>query len=166
MFAMTFWAAAQIQPQRDKVALHWLGLYGFETYAPRLCDRRVVRGSKVVKTPLLFPGYVFVVVELQWSQAKFSPGVVRIVMDGATPAAVPDAVITSLKRREVDGLIELPKPPKFRRGDHVQIRRGPFADRVGLFVGMRPRDRVAVLLSMLGTSRRVELPDADVARWP
>ncbi len=98
---MAYWAAAQIQPQRDRVALHWLKLYGFQTYAPRLCDRRVVRGCKVIKTPLLFPGYVFVLVELQWSQAKFSPGVVRIVMDGVKPAVVPDSVITSLKRREV-----------------------------------------------------------------
>jgi transcriptional antiterminator RfaH len=93
-------------------------------------------------------------------------GVARPVMDGPTPAAVPDAIVASLKARENNGLIELPQPPRFRRGDHVQIRRGPFANRVGLFAGMRPRDRVAVLLRMLGTSRRVELADADVERWP
>jgi hypothetical protein len=37
---MPFWAAAPLQPQRDRVALHWLQLYGFETYAPRLRDRQ------------------------------------------------------------------------------------------------------------------------------
>ena len=164
---MSYWAAAQLQPQRDQLALHCLKLFGFETYAPRLRDRRTIRGRKVIKTPLLFPGYIFVLIELQWSQAQYSPGVVRLVMDGATPARVPDAMVVSLKAREVSGLIELPPPPpRFRRGDHVQIRRGPFADRVGLFVGMRPRDRVAVLLKMLGSSRQVELPDAAVTRWP
>jgi transcriptional antiterminator RfaH len=165
---MAFWAAAQLQPQRDQLALHCLKLFGFETYAPRLRDQRTIRGRKVIKTPLLFPGYVFVLIELQWNQARWSPGVVRLVMDGIAPAAVPDTVVTSLRAREVNGLIELPPPPppRFRRGDHVQIRRGPLAGKVGLFAGMRPRDRVAVLLSLLGGSRRVELPDTAVERWP
>ena len=58
MFVMAYWAAAQLQPQRDQLALHCLKLFGFETYAPRLRDRRTIRGPKVIKTPLLFPGYV------------------------------------------------------------------------------------------------------------
>jgi hypothetical protein len=37
-------------------------------------------------------------------------------MDGPTPAVILGAVVTSLRKREVNGLIELPKPPKFRRG--------------------------------------------------
>jgi len=164
---MSYWAAAQLQPQRDQLALHCLKLFGFETYAPRFRDRRIARGRKVIKTPLLFPGYIFVLVQLQWSQAQWAPGVARLVMDGSTPAAIPDAVVASLKAREVSGLIELPPPPpRFRRGDYVRVRRGPFANRVGLFAGMRPRDRVAVLLTMLGSSRRVELADADLERWP
>ncbi|MBR0730377.1 hypothetical protein JQ595_16620 [Bradyrhizobium japonicum] len=165
--AMGFWATVQLQPQRDRLALHFLALNGFETYAPRLRDRRISRGRKVIRTPLLFPGYAFILVRLQWSQAMFSPGVSRLVMNGATPAIVPDAVITSLKAREIGGLIELPPPPpRFRRGDYLQIKRGPLAHRVGLFAGMLPRDRVAVLLRMLGSSRRVELPEAAVERWP
>jgi len=167
MFVMAFWAAAQLQPQRDQLALHCLRLFGFETYAPRLRDRRTVHGCKVIKTPLLFPGYIFVLVQLQWSQAQWAPGIARLVMDGSTPAAVPDAVVAALKAREVSGLIELPPPPpRFRRGDYVRVRRGPFANKVGLYAGMKPRDRVAVLLSLLGGSRRVELAHADVARWP
>ena len=62
MFVMAFWAAAQLQPQRDQLALHCLKLFGFETYAPRLRDQRTIRGRKVIKTPLLFPGYVFVLI--------------------------------------------------------------------------------------------------------
>src|SRR4029079_11888729 len=79
MFVMAFWAAAQLQPQRDQLALHCLKLFGFETYAPRLRDQRTLRSRKVIKTPLLFPGYVFVLIELQWNQARWSPGVIRLV---------------------------------------------------------------------------------------
>lgn len=160
-----YWCAAQLQPGRDRLALHFLQLNGFQTYAPRLRDRRIERGRKVIKTPLIFPGYVFVQIELQWSQARWAPGIARLVMDGDTPAVVPNAVIRSLKSREVGGLIELPKPPKFKRGDHVQIRRGPFAYKVGLVIGMRPRERVALLLHMLGGARQIELSDSEVERW-
>ena len=115
MFAMGYWTAVQVQPRRDRLALHFLELFGFETYAPRLRDRRIIRGRRVVQNPLLFPGYLFCLIELQWSQARFSPGVVRLVMDGVVPATVPDTVISSLKAREIGGLIELPKPPTTRR---------------------------------------------------
>jgi transcription antitermination factor NusG len=164
MFVMAFWAAAQLQPRRDQLALHCLKLFGFETYAPRLRDQRTIRGSKVIKTPLLFPGYVFVLIHLQWSRARWSPGVVRLVMDGITPAVVPDTVVTSLKAREVNGLIELPSPPRFQRGDRVRVLHGPLAGQVGLFAGMKPRERVAVLLTLLGSSRRVELAGSAVER--
>src|SRR5262245_29703186 len=118
-----YWCAAQLEPRRDGLALHCLRQAGFETYAPRLRERRILRGRKVVQTPLLFPGYLFVLIELQWHTARWSPGVARIVMDGMAPARVPDRVIAAIRSRETGGLVEL--PPKFRRGDSVRILRGP-----------------------------------------
>ena len=153
---MPFWAAAQLQLHRDRVALHLLQQAGFETYAPRLRERRIVRGRKVVATPLLFPGYAFVFIQMQWHTARWTPGVIRLVMDGVAPAVVPNAVITELQAREVGGLIELPAP--FRPGDRVRIRRGAFIDHIGLVAGMKPHERVEVLLSLLGGQRRVTLP--------
>ena len=154
---MSYWAAAQLQPQRDALALHCLHQAGFETYAPRLREPRTAHGRKVVRTPLLFPGYLFVLIELQWHTARWSPGVVRLVLNGTAPAAVPDGVIAALKAREMNGLIELPKPPKFRSGDRVRVLHGPFAGHVGLYAGMKPRERVEVLLAILGGAQRVTL---------
>jgi transcription antitermination factor NusG len=73
---------------------------GFETYAPRLRERRVRHGRKVEIRPLLFPSYVFVLIELQWHQARWAPGVIRLVMDGMSPAVVPNPVIAALRARE------------------------------------------------------------------
>src|SRR5262249_17099507 len=145
-----YWAAAQLQPQRDTLALHFLRQAGFETYAPRLRECRTVKGRKVVHTPLLFPSYVFVFIRLQWSAAHWCPGVIRLVMDGTAPAHVPDVVIDEIRKRERNGLVELPKPPPARFGDAMRILRGPFAGRVGLCAGMRPRQRVEILLQLLG----------------
>ena len=161
-----YWAAAQLQPQRDALALHFLRQAGFETYAPRLRERRTVHGRKVVKTPLLFPAYAFVFITLQWHAARWSPGVIRLVMDGAAPARVPDAVIEEIRSRERGGLVELPKPPLARLGDRVRVTAGPFAGHVGLYAGMKPRDRVEVLLRVLGGAQRVTLAASTVEAVP
>ena len=72
---------------------------------------------------------------------------------------MPDRIISELRGRERNGLITLPPPPGFHRGDRVRITRGPFAGQLAVFDGMRPHERVAVLLQLLG---RVELPKADI----
>jgi Transcription termination factor nusG len=79
---MSYWAAAQLEPQRDGLALHGLEQAGFQTYCPRVRERRTLHDRKVVQTPLLFPGYLFVLIELQWHTARWSPGVVRLVLNG------------------------------------------------------------------------------------
>jgi hypothetical protein len=65
-----------------------------------------------------------------------------------------------LKGRERDGLVELPPPPSFQRGDPVRIVRGVFTEQLALFEGQRPHERVAVLLHLLG---RVELAKRNIA---
>jgi transcriptional antiterminator RfaH len=159
-----YWAAAQLQPQRDALALHFLRQAGFETYAPRLRERRTVHGRKVVRTPLLFPAYAFVFIRMQWHAARWAPGVIRLVMDGASPARVPDSVIDEIRARERGGLIELPKSPLAQLGDRVRVTAGPFANHVGLYAGMRPRERVEVLLRILGGAQRVTLAASAVER--
>ena len=155
---MSYWASAQLQPQRDGLALHCLRQAGFETYAPRLREPRTAHGRKVTRTPLLFPGYLFVWIDLQWHRARWCCGVIRLITAGdATPARVPDGVIADLKGCETDGLTDLPPPPKFRAGDRVRVVRGPFAGHVGLYAGMKPRERVEVLLVILVGSQRVTL---------
>ena len=49
------------------------------------------------------------------------------------------------------------RPPKFRSGDRLRVTHGPFAGHVGLYAGMKPRERVEVLLAILGGSQRVTL---------
>jgi transcriptional antiterminator RfaH len=154
---MAFWACARLEPRREALAAHCLALAGFSVYTPRLREHRVLRGRRVEVNPPLFPGYCFVAIVLQWHAARWCPGVIRLVMDGAAPARVPDAVIEEIRSRERGGLIELPKPPSVRPGDAVRILRGPFGGKLAIYAGMKPRARVEVLLSLLGSSRRMML---------
>ena len=56
-----------------------------------------MRGRKVVRKPLLFPGYCFVFIELQWHAARWSPG----TLAGDGPAHVPEGVIDKSARASV-----------------------------------------------------------------
>jgi transcriptional antiterminator RfaH len=159
---MSYWACAQLETHRERLALHFLNLNGFTTYCPRIRGRRVMPTSKAETTTALFPGYAFIVIELQWHTARWSPGVLNIILAGDHPARVPDRVITDLRSRERNGLIELPPKPGLRRGDQVRILRGPFTDRLALYDGMRGPERIMVLLSLLGSLQRVEIARRDI----
>ena len=59
-------------------------------------------------------------------------------MAGDAPARVSDAVIAEFRGRERDGLIELPKAPGLKPGDHVRIIAGPFSERLALYEAKHP----------------------------
>jgi transcriptional antiterminator RfaH len=159
---MGYWTAAQLMPRQEALALHCLKLAGYETYLPRLRERRVSRGRRITVTPPLFPGYLFILIQLQWHTARWSPGIAAIIRDGECPAKVSDAVIAEIRGRECGGLIELPKLPGMKIGERVRVTRGPFSGLEGLYSGQSSRQRVEILLRILGASQRVTLPRGDI----
>lgn len=156
-----YWACVLAETNREKVALRFLDMAGYETYCPWF-------GSKRRVTPL-FPGYLFCLItaESGWWRARWSIAVRGLVRGaGDAPARVPDLVVSGLRRQERNGLIVLPKKPGLQRGDQVRITRGPLVDRLAIFDGMKGSERVAVLLVMLGSLQRVELSRRDIERVP
>jgi transcriptional antiterminator RfaH len=110
---MSYWACAQLEANRERLAVHCLSLGGFEVYLPRLRVKRATPARKTsMQAPALFPGYGFVLIELQWHAARWSPGVLRFVLDGDRPARVPDKVIAELKERERNGPVPIGIPSR------------------------------------------------------
>ncbi len=155
-------------PRKEGLALHCLGLAGFTTYVPQVREKRLIRGRKVATIAPLFPAYCFIWIELQWHAIKWAYGVSALILDGDRPARVPDRIIEELRGRERGGIIRLPPPPKptapFVTGDRLRVRSGPLTGLDGLYAGMAPRERVFVLLRMLGGERTVELAQGDVLK--
>ena len=118
-----FWACARTEVQREAVAERHLALAGFATYLPKIkVERHGARanGHAALTTPL-FPSYIFVSILEQWHAITTSIGVASLITNDGRPAHVPAHIIAELRARENgDGLIELPKPPQFSRGDRVQ----------------------------------------------
>jgi transcriptional antiterminator RfaH len=159
---VTYWACAQVEPQQERAAQHFLGLNGFQSYCPRLRVVRRSHGRQIVTKPPLFPSYVFVAIVTGWWSARWCPHVVRLILNGLTPAVVADSVIEEIKARERGGLVELPKREAFHVGDTVRVSCGPLAGQLGLYAGMRARERVLVLLALLGGQQRAELAKGDI----
>ena len=159
---MSFWACAQLDQRRERLALDCLGLAGHVVYQPR------IRAPHRTSVPL-FPSYLFVAIEAQWHAVRWAPGISKVLMNGEEPARVPDRVIEELRAREGrNGLIVLPAArtsvhgvQRFESGDTVRISAGPLSGLRGLVAGMKGRQRVEILLAALG---RVELAAAAVER--
>ena len=160
------WYVVQTQSHAEGKATAHLTRQGFEAYLPRyLKRRRHARRVETVAAPL-FPRYLFISIDMaaqRWRSISSTMGVSRLVCNGDQPAAVAEGVISALKGREgADGLVRLDPPPRFMQGDQVRIVDGVFSACLGLFEGMADRDRVAVLLDLLGRKVRVVVDDLSV----
>jgi transcriptional antiterminator RfaH len=160
------WYVVQTQAHAEVKAAAHLTRQGFDAYLPRyLKRRRHARRIEMVGAPL-FPRYLFVAIDVavqRWRLIQSTVGVSRLVCNGDDPTPVADRIIAALKRREgADGMVLLDPPPRFIRGEHVRIVDGVFATCLGLYEGMADRDRVAILLDMLGRKVRIVVDDLSV----
>jgi transcriptional antiterminator RfaH len=160
------WHVVQVHVRAETKAQMHLARQGFETYLPRyLKRRRHARRTDTVAAPL-YPSYLFVTFNPlihRWRSIHSTVGVARLVCTGDVPAAIDAAIIGGLKSREdAQGFVQLERRPQFAAGDKVRVREGVFTDCLGLFEGMGDRERVAILLDLLGRKVRVVLDEAFV----
>jgi transcriptional antiterminator RfaH len=155
------WYVVQTQVNAEAKAARNLLRQGFEIYLPHYLKRRShARKVEKIAAPL-FPRYMFVRIDLatqRWRPVQSTYGVSHLVLNGSDPAPVAGQVIDALKAREdASGYVTLEQRPKFAIGEKVRVLAGVFADNLGLFDGMADRDRVAILLDLLGRKVRVSI---------
>lgn len=159
---MRRWYVVQTKPRDESTALLHLRRQGFDGYLPRILKRRR-HARRVDTTPApLFPGYLFVALDLaaaRWRSIQGTVGVSRLVCHGEEPAPVPDGIVEDIQGREDPaGWVVLDRPPSLQKGQAVEIAGGPFAEYRGVFEGLESGERVIVLLSLLGRDVRASIP--------
>jgi transcription antitermination factor NusG len=135
---MAYWACARLESQREAVAQRFLELAGYQVYIPRMREHRLRRTRRVEVIAPLFPAYGFVLIEAQWHTARWSIGVIALIMDGKGPAKVPDQMIDEIRHPETRGAVELPSAAGMQPGDRVRVLGGAFEGHFGLYAGMKP----------------------------
>ena len=107
----------------------------------------------------MFPRYLFVAVSGPWRSLSSTTGIAFVLLNGNKPALVNDAVITGIKKQCDESGFFI----GFRRGQTVRIERGPMVGQIGIYDGMRGRDRCDVLLKLLGSQVRASVLEGDLA---
>ncbi len=159
------WFCVRTQPKHEALAAQFLRhQVGVEVFSPLLRFQRVTRRGKKWFQEALFPCYVFSRFDF-WSQYRHvaaALGVTKIVGFGGGPAIVPQQVIDELRCHVHDEqTIEIAH--ELAPGDEVTVLDGPFKGLRAVVTRVMPaRDRVAVLLDLLGTMREVELTTGRV----
>lgn len=156
------WLVVHSKPREEDKAARNLYDQGFETFAPRIRERkRVASGWRMVTGPL-FPRYIFINVALgeqSTASIRNTPGVCSLVRFGQQLAPVPETVIIYLQTQQNPELgarqaDAWPQQP----GDRVQILKGPFAGLTAVFATAHGDERAALLLDLLGRQNRILVP--------
>ncbi len=159
---MKRWYVVQTRPRDESTALFHLSRQGFEGYLPRFLKQRRHARRVDIKPEPLFPGYLFVALDLaaaRWRSIHGTVGVSRLVCHGETPAPVPTGIVERIQESEDDkGWIVLRPEKSLQKGQKVEISQGPFADLMGTFEALDSKERVIVLLNLLGREVRARVP--------
>lgn len=156
------WYLVYAKPRQETVARMNLERQGYTVYLPLVRQPRRHKGRVITVVAPMFPRYLFIQLDRQtdnWGPIRSTFGVVSIVRFGQTAAAVPDDLVALLRSREDESGIQILPLEQYRHGTKVRITEGGFAGYEGIFVAHSGRDRVTVLLQVLGryTRARVEL---------
>lgn len=146
------WYTVYTQAGKEAVAEINLLNQGFEPYLPRYHRRR--RHARRVDTVLspLFPRYLFVRLDpaaQRWRSVNGTFGVSYMLTDGATPIVVPDKMINVIREREEGGIVNV-QAPSFHKNQVLRITDGPFDGLDGVFECVDDKERVVLLLDLLG----------------
>lgn len=164
---MTAWYVVHTHANAEAKALTHLTRQGYDAYLPRQRRwRRHARRRELVLRPL-FPRYLFVahdLFEMPWRPILSTVGVSGLVRRGDRPAPVPPGVVEEIREQErLHAFDQTGDARKLHAGDQVRVMNGPFADLMGKFCGLADRERVFVLLDMLGREVRTCLAVEAVA---
>lgn len=163
---MRRWYAVQSKPRQERVALANLLRQDYTAYLPQCTQRKRSRGRYQSLTAPLFPGYVFVALDL--GQDNVAPirstiGCTGIVRFGTRMPALPVGFIERLRELEQrEGAIRIAEP-EWAPGQRLCVTDGPFAGLNAIFRTRSGTERVIVLLKWLGAERPVELPERALA---
>lgn len=151
------WFLAQLKPGGFPLATRNLERQGFDTFMPFQGVTRRRAGRLEHATRPIFPGYLFVRIlphVAGWRAINSTYGVAKLVaLEGDRPTEVPGGIIAGLRARIAEDGAFLPARD-LAVGDVVRLVAGPFANAIARIDAVPERDRIFVLMEMMGRQVR------------
>jgi len=168
----TDWYLAYTKPKSEDIGLQNLLNQGYEAWLPKIkamASRRRAAAAgvqdKLYTQEALFPRYLFfrpAHAQQSISSVRSTIGITKLVSFGFEPARMPHDKLVQIARwvaqqQDQDAAALMGLEP----GKAVQVVAGPLAGLNGL-VKLAAKDRVIVLLDILGKEQTVAIPYTDV----
>ncbi len=162
---MTSWYLIHTKPRQEQTARRNLERQGYRVYLPLARAYRRREGRRVASIGALFPRYLFVELNLgadNVAPIRSTPGVSALVRFGQEPARVPAGFIASLRDREdADGVHEW-AAREIPAGARVRIADGRLQGYEAIFLARSGRERVSVMLDILGRKVRASVDAGQI----
>jgi len=161
------WYLVRTKPGKERWVRDQLATRLSEVFLPMLKARMPRWGRMAMSVAPLFPCYLFARMDLQtkYFEVKYLAGVSGLVSAGSDPLVVPDLIVTEIRARGVDDVVELREVP-FDSGQSVRVVEGPFRGFDAIFERyLSGAERVAILLNTIeNVGPRIVLPASALAK--
>jgi transcriptional antiterminator RfaH len=159
------WYCVKTRPKQEGVAARLLrSELELEVFCPKIRFKRARSTGVAWVQEAMFPGYLFArfVYPQLYRRIAATSGVAQTLSFGGRPCILNKSIIEDLRRHVADGeTVEISSDIK--EGEEVKVVEGPFLGVRALVTRLLPaRDRVAILLSMLGQEREVEVSTSSL----
>lgn len=156
------WYAAYTCANREKKVAAELERRSVQVFFPVYNSMRRWKDRRINLEMPLFPGYVFVRLDLSNRLKVLQvPGVARLVGFGASPVALPDEQIHAL-RIGLCGQYRAEPHPLLTSGRQARIKGGPLAGMRGLVIRRKNRFRFVILLELIRCAASVEIEESNL----
>jgi transcription antitermination factor NusG len=160
------WYAIYTAVNQEKRVSEKLRQHGIKEYLPLYRSVRCRSDRRVVLDLPLFPGYLFVHINLaERNRVLALPRVVRLVGSRAMPCTVPDDQIEKLQLGLSSGRSILPCSA-VAQGCRVRVTQGPFVGFEGILLRTKSDLRIVVSVNLIARSFSVEVGAEDIECVP
>ena len=160
------WYCVKVQPRKEIFVMKNLNFYNIENYLPIIKYDYKKNSSLVLKEELLFPGYIFVKIDLSTQKkiVSYCKGVSHIISFNNECMIISENIIRLIKTYLHENKEKNPIK-SLRIGDKVIISNGALNGNIVKISSILPSfDRVKVLLNLIGINVEVEIPSDSLER--
>jgi transcription antitermination factor NusG len=156
------WYAAHVCSRHEKQVLSQLQERRVTSFLPVYRSVRRWKDRRKELELVLFPGYVFVQIDLKDRLRVLQlPSVVRFVSFNGQPAPLGDNEIEVLSKGLASGIRAEPHP-YLKVGNRVRVVSGPLEGAEGILVRRKDKFRVVLSIDIIMRSVAVEVDEADI----
>jgi transcriptional antiterminator RfaH len=153
------WLVATYKTNQARRAESNLSNQKFDYYLPKITTKKI---NSIPKVEVFFPGYIFVNTSLEsYSALKYTKGVGNIIKFGDNIPCISDEEIEAMQMAEEASKIN-PVASQIQIGQDVMIAKGSLSGIVVKVSSLNSKQRVGILLSFLGSVRRVTISEQDL----